>query len=854
MRAVAAISAGAVALVVATLLSAAGAQASPDPDPVETDAAAGMLAEHAHDAAPASLEDDAARHEGEPRLAVRGRLELILPEAELGDDGHEHLPETDQPVASVLTEEGTRIRLEAAPAGAGAGAVVALELALPAALLAEAGERAEEAAAESAAEDEPLTEQDEAGAVAAAVAEEQAEPLPVVAAQVAEPAPAQRAPALEHRLYIAVVGPKGGAAHGSFADAAVRSLVAQVGDYWTAQSGGVISRVGIAGLTRYTSAIDCGSGMTSVTRWWDEAGPRFNADPDRFFAPGTGRHLVVLTPDGGDSCRRSLGFVGLGTLGETSDDGGLIQSLVGTRYDAHTLAHELGHNIGLGHANVHTCEIPDTLEGTRDGAGPWAPTGCRVDPYLDQYDVMGFSIADQPRIPSLSAPGLDRLGFLGDDSREVLALPAGQSDAVASRTIRAIGTGSGPRVLRIVEPGTGVLYWVELRTPVGQDAGIKAMRDAAGFCGKGSCATEDGYATRFGDGIRILKLDPSRSTAPDTLALTSQHATSRQGYRDLAIDTDGSWASRSGRIRLDVEWSGTTSARVRVELSREPKLGAAPLGAAIAKDGARLTVVRARFRLPGVTTTTRWYVDGQLRATGTSLTPTAADSGRQITARVTASRAGFADGVAETPAIRWTSGWSERQNHRVRLMLTAEGAASGQDAEGEAVIIADTGNLPAAGTVRFLDPATGGLYPGTWTLDEDGTIAAPLPAGLAAGTRELAVRWTQAGTGLALDSAPVPLVVGRGSTTASLDVVEQTAAYATLRARIGGWRGLAPTGVLLFTAEGRTLARAALEPGSGGVITVHVPTRDAANREIAVTYLGDESFRRSTSPAATIGG
>ena len=66
------------------------------------------------------------------------------------------------------------------------------------------------------------------------------------------------------------------------------------------------------------------------------------------------------------------------------------------------MAHELGHNFGLGHSSAVQC----------DGA---IETGaCRTRAYYDLYDVMGISWG---QVGSLSAPQAARLGLLPASER-----------------------------------------------------------------------------------------------------------------------------------------------------------------------------------------------------------------------------------------------------------------------------------------------------------------------------------------------------------------------------------------------------------------------------------------------------
>jgi hypothetical protein len=118
---------------------------------------------------------------------------------------------------------------------------------------------------------------------------------------------------------------------------------------------------------------------------------------------------------------------------------------------ASTVAHELGHNLGLHHASSLSC---------RDGSGTRVTVGesCTSSEYGDPFDVMGKGFRH------FNAFHKGRLGWLG---------PQNTLDVTASGTFQITPVArpsAGVQALRVPLAGTGLYYYVELRRPFGFDA------------------------------------------------------------------------------------------------------------------------------------------------------------------------------------------------------------------------------------------------------------------------------------------------------------------------------------------------------------------------------------------------
>ncbi|RYJ07444.1 MAG: hypothetical protein EON52_01250, partial [Actinomycetales bacterium] len=171
-----------------------------------------------------------------------------------------------------------------------------------------------------------------------------ADPVDVASARV-EPAVAAAAVApAPQRAYVAVVANSGNS--DLDADATLEARVDPALQWWETEADEAITSFDRAGGTRrYTSSISdttlrCGLGNPGPL--WTEAAQQF---------PGVnfnvaGNHLVVIVSS---TCAAS--GLGIGTMGTSISDGGLVTVKQGADTFMATLDHELGHNFGLDHAS-----------------------------------------------------------------------------------------------------------------------------------------------------------------------------------------------------------------------------------------------------------------------------------------------------------------------------------------------------------------------------------------------------------------------------------------------------------------------------------------------------------------------
>jgi hypothetical protein len=658
---------------------------------------------------------------------------------------------------------------------------------------------------------------------------------------------------------VAIVGAKGSTVPAtSFSTASASSLVSKVGAFWKQQSGGVISAIVVKKMVQYTSAYSCNYGVTSVLNWWTEASKKLTGQstPSPFaFTPRN--HLVVLLADRGvfGPCSQRLGgMIGLAYVGESAASGGSIMAVVGDGTAPHTVAHEFGHNISLGHASVLRCAT-----GTTGSPQPYEvatnnSTGnpnCVLDEYHDMLDVMGFSIYGQSGIPSLSTPGKHRLGFLAD--ADIVEL----SGADATQTVRLspVSASTGIRTIHVVDPVSGDDYWVEFRTPTGNDSTIYAY---------GEKVAENGYY--FGDGVRVLKTYPdSTSDNPgspwipsgDSVVVTSDRfgSTVTSSDRDTSMDGFDGLITYSGGVAVNVNWATSSAAEVTVSL-RSPGALASPdltpvIVGAQSSIGSGLSISRVLFGVQAGALdplSIEWFVNGVSTLTAPTYTIRPEDAGASIHAEVTALSKGQVPGlssVATTRPIVVGGAIPAIQNSLPRLRLTATTVNAGYTSAPLAIVQADAVALPATGTASVTTTVGSTPTSKSLTLDEDGIAAIALPLGMPVGTHSVTATFGGQTT------APVTVNVIKGSVTTSVTAGKPSAGRTPLVVKTAGWAALAPRGMVQIYANGSPIARTTLT--STGTATVRVAAKLVAGKKLTVQYFGNATFEPTYSGASPRG-
>jgi hypothetical protein len=261
-------------------------------------------------------------------------------------------------------------------------------------------------------------------------------PRDVLAAELLAPAEVLPAPRttgpLTNQVTVAMVAPAGSPAGGDgmTLGQVVGVVDGPVADFWTEQSNGTIAVGVTAGHEWLSAAADC----SNPAALWDEVAARVG------FVAGPGRHLVLYVG------RQAGCAYALAEVGTAPSSGGRLYI---TDPTVSVVAHELGHNFGLGHSSAEQCDA--VVEGG----------SCRTVAYRDHYDVMGVSWA---QLGSLNAPQAARLGVLPESQQQALVLGGPTTTATLTPLSGRVGT----RAVRLTTADS-VDYWLEYRTATLRD-------------------------------------------------------------------------------------------------------------------------------------------------------------------------------------------------------------------------------------------------------------------------------------------------------------------------------------------------------------------------------------------------
>ncbi|WP_426996128.1 hypothetical protein [Pseudarthrobacter sp. N5] len=169
--------------------------------------------------------------------------------------------------------------------------------------------------------------------------------------------------------------------------------------------------------------------------------------------------LVIFVPGG---------YLNNGAAGMTYSNGsfgGRIVMPQNSRLTTPVLTHEFGHALGLDHANSLQCGSGVADVGPGSYAG-FADASCSIRAYGDNLDIMGISHYDYMPVISSTFWEMGRFGYGNEIS------DAGTVTAAKTVTLKPWAGDEAGRATKFTDPKSGEVYYLELRIPIGYDAGL----------------------------------------------------------------------------------------------------------------------------------------------------------------------------------------------------------------------------------------------------------------------------------------------------------------------------------------------------------------------------------------------
>lgn len=354
-----------------------------------------------------------------------------------------------------------------------------------------------------------------------------------------------------HTFDVAVVLPRGDTSGNFFSEAKVKTLVKNMVAYWVPQSRGQLTNITLGQVAHYTSANTLSYGGCNPHLLWSEAKRTFGKSENYYETNSKREHLIVLSPDTCD------GGTGLGLIGDGFTSGGTIWAALDGLTDLHTVSHEFGHNLGLRHSNVHVCPDSGDVEGIWSAKEQAFNRDCSDLMYADYFDMMGGGFvvdagdgtyAATDTLTALNPPHRASLGLYGTGELRAMSLPAGTRSSETQVALTAASATKGVRALKITDPRTGELYFVEYRSGTGVDKGALYATSAIGWEPE--------------IGVRVLKSRPDGTTA---VLLPLDDA--GRGYRNLHLEVGEHLTVYGGGTTISVAKLAPETATVRVSLA-----------------------------------------------------------------------------------------------------------------------------------------------------------------------------------------------------------------------------------------------------------------------------------------------
>jgi len=338
-----------------------------------------------------------------------------------------------------------------------------------------------------------------------------------------------------HRTFVTYIDDA--AVGGDYSEASARQVLQLGTDYWKRETRGVLSGWNVAAAKKWTRTSTCSvlsdSNPNTLFDVWAAAATQHPSA--NFTSKPGGDTLVVFVPADCFSAPGWAGWTGMTTIGTGLRSGGLSFIVVG---DEGTMAHELGHELGLGHSNV---ELGSTLSShILEYGGIHSVMGIDVNGYsapaLDAALQYGFGVIPASQATTITKPG----------TSTVTLSPVSASSGLRTAMFRSVGADGAP-----------VIYAVEYRDGKGVDAtAAYAVPAAAAFPLWDPASTTVSYAP----GVRVYRLEAGELTQKGLGSTTMTNPPAGGKPRTATFTAGTSYKDPAGNFTVSVGAVGATAA------------------------------------------------------------------------------------------------------------------------------------------------------------------------------------------------------------------------------------------------------------------------------------------------------